>query len=109
MMKSSAGERTQPRRGEQLAGAHRERGGMLVSQAELLAQAQRALEVARDRLADVGLLGVRDRQPVRELLVELRPPSLRETSVGGVDHQRVHEAPAPARLVLGLDQAAAVE
>ena len=104
-----AGECPQARRCEQLTGACRERGGVRVTQAELLAQAQRALEVARNRFADVGLLGVRNREPVRELLVELRPPSLREASVGGVDDQRVHEAPAPGRLVLGLDEAAAVE
>ena len=44
-------------------------------------------------------LGVRHGQPVRELLVELRPPSLRQASVRGVDDQRVHEAPPPRRLV----------
>ena len=41
------GERVQPCRREQLAGAQRERGRMRVPNRELLAQAQRALEVAR--------------------------------------------------------------
>ena len=82
---------------------------MRVPNREFLAQPQCALEVARHRFADVGLLGVRHSQPVRELLVQLRPPSLRQASIRGVDDQRVHEAPPPRRLVFGLDQARAIE
>jgi hypothetical protein len=82
---------------------------MLVSQPDFFAQAQRALQVPRDRLADVGAIRVLGRQPIGELLVELRPLSLREAPIGRLDDESVREAPPPSRLVLRLHQSAAVE
>ena len=48
----------------------------------------------RDRLADIYLLHVLDGKPVGEPLVELRALALREAPVGGIEDERVREAPA---------------
>ena len=65
---------------------------------------QRALEVARDRLVDAGLVGVLLDHPVGESLVQIRPQLLRQASVRGLEDERMREAPATAGFVLRLHE-----
>ena len=78
---------------EQFAGARRQGGQTFVSLAELLPQMQRALEVPRDRLVDLGLVRVLLDDPVGEPLVQIRPQLFREASVCGLEREGMREAP----------------
>ena len=95
--------------GEQLACPLREGGRTIVSRAELFAQMQRALEVPRDRLVDLGLVGVLLDHPVGEPLVQIRPKLLREASVSCLEHEGMREAPPTAGLILRLHETSTFE
>ena len=70
---------------------------------------QRALEVARDRLVDVGLVGVLLGHPVGEPLVQIGSQLLREASVCGLEDERVREAPPTGGLVLRLHETSSLK
>jgi hypothetical protein len=70
---------------------------------------QGALEMPRDQLLDVGLIGVLPRYPIAELLVEFRTLPLREAPVCGLEDEGVREAPTTTGLVLRLHETAPVQ
>ena len=70
---------------------------------------QRALEVPRDRLVDLGLVRVLLDDPVGEPLVQIRPQLFREASVCGLEHEGMREAPPTAGLILRLHETSTFE
>ncbi len=59
---------------------------------ELLPVAIGLLEVVAEQLVELDELGAVLREPVGELLVQLRPLRLRQALVGGVAHEEMTEA-----------------
>ena len=63
----------------------------------------------RDRLVDIGLVGVLLDHPVGEALVQIRPQLLGKASVRGLEDERVCETPPTGGLVLRLDETSSFE